>query len=377
MLPSQHKLSSLLGTLYDAARDPSLWETFLQELAGSIRADSAGLVMVDARKDLFYVSRSWNVNPESTRLYQAHYGSVDVWAKRALLRSSGAVENSEGLYPVSKLQRTEWYNDFLRRFDIEHGLFCLIEKAHSRLASVSLYRSRFCTSFQRSDAQVLRVLAPHLQRAFWLQSKFSELQTKAVAFHEALDALPNGIIFLGSQGEIVVMNRSAERIVAQRDGLLATRSRLSAERAPESSLLAATIQQAALTSNGHGMSAGTTVLISRRARPPIQLLISPIHHSSIPTSKHVAAVVFINDPLQHPSQTHAALHTVYRLTPAECRVALLLCDGRAPRVIADTVGVTENTVRSQIKSIFSKTGAKRQGELIRLLLTNARPTPLP
>jgi DNA-binding CsgD family transcriptional regulator len=41
----------------------------------------------------------------------------------------------------------------------------------------------------------------------------------------------------------------------------------------------------------------------------------------------------------------------------------------APPQIANTLGVTENAVRSQIKSVFSKTGIKRQGELIRLLLS--------
>jgi DNA-binding CsgD family transcriptional regulator len=59
------------------------------------------------------------------------------------------------------------------------------------------------------------------------------------------------------------------------------------------------------------------------------------------------------------------------MTPAECRVALLLSDGRAPREIAEMVGVSFNTVRSQIKSIFAKTNVKRQGELIRLLLDSA------
>jgi hypothetical protein len=42
-----------------------------------------------------------------------------------------------------------------------------------------------------------------------------------------------------------------------------------------------------------------------------------------------------------------------------------------PRKIANMVGVTDNTVRSQIESIFSKIGVKRQGELIRLLLNNS------
>jgi DNA-binding CsgD family transcriptional regulator len=374
MLPGQNKLLNLIGILYDAAADPTLWETFLQQLAEIVQADSAGLVMVDARKDLFSVSRSWNIDPEATRIYQAHYGSVDVWAKRALLRSSGTTANSEALCSISELQTTEWYNDFLRRFGIEHGLFSLVENAQHRLASISLYRSRSSTPFQYSENQVLRSLALHLQRAFRLQSKFHELQNKSVALHQALDTLQTGLIFLGSKGEIVIMSRSAEKIVAQQDGLLATRRGLSAEHPAESTLLAATIQQAATTSNGHGISAGGTVLISRRGRPPLQLLISPIHNPLISTSEHVAAIVFINDPLHHPRPTQAALHTVYRLTPAEYRIALLLSDGHTPRQISGMVGVTENTVRSQIKSVFSKMGVRRQSELIRLLLNHAGPS---
>ena len=371
MRPSQENLSKLLGTLYDAAADPNLWETFLQELAKSTRAESAGLVMLDAKKDLFAVSQSWNVDPEATSLYQAHYSAVDIWAQRGLVKPSGTVENSEALCPPSELARTEIYNDFLRRFGVEHGLFCVVENAQRRWASVSLYRSRFSTGFQSSEHEALRLLAPHLQRAFRLHSRFSELKSTSLALHQALDALQTGVIFLGSKGEIVVMNRSAEKLLAERDGLLAKRTALLAEHGAESKLLATTIQQATSTSNGHGISPGSTVLISRRTRPPLQLLVSPIHNSVIQTSRQVAAVIFINGPLRQQRPAQALLQGLYRLTPAESRVALLLSDGHAPRHIANTVGVTVNTVRSQIKSIFSKTGVKRQGELIRLLLNNS------
>jgi len=65
------------------------------------------------------------------------------------------------------------------------------------------------------------------------------------------------------------------------------------------------------------------------------------------------------------------LRTLFGLTPAECRVALLLGVGHSPQEIAQTIGVSFETVRSHIKSIFSKTNVKRQGELIRLLLDNS------
>jgi DNA-binding CsgD family transcriptional regulator len=53
-------------------------------------------------------------------------------------------------------------------------------------------------------------------------------------------------------------------------------------------------------------------------------------------------------------------------------VALLLVDGLAAKEIAGTVGVTVDTVRSQIRSIFGKTGGNRQSDLIRLLMGGAR-----
>jgi len=90
-------------------------------------------------------------------------------------------------------------------------------------------------------------------------------------------------------------------------------------------------------------------------------------------SKKIAAVVFINDLARSQQSNHAHLNTHYGLTPAESRVASLLADGHAPRTIAAMIGVSDNTVRSQIKTIFSKTGVCRQAELVRLLLSYAEP----
>ena len=97
---------------------------------------------------------------------------------------------------------------------------------------------------------------------------------------------------------------------------------------------------------------------------------SPVRNTVAPLSRRIAAVAF---PLQPQRPTDALLRMLYGLTPAECRVALLLSDGRTPRRIAELVGVTGNTLRSQIKSIYSKTGVGRQAELVRLLLSYAEP----
>jgi len=42
--------------------------------------------------------------------------------------------------------------------------------------------------------------------------------------------------------------------------------------------------------------------------------------------------------------------------------------GRRGRIAAAKLGLTESSVRTYSKKIFSKTGAKRQAELVRLIL---------
>ena len=45
-------------------------------------------------------------------------------------------------------------------------------------------------------------------------------------------------------------------------------------------------------------------------------------------------------------------------------------DGKAVADLANSVGVTLNTVRTNLKSIFAKTGTTRQAQLVALILTS-------
>jgi DNA-binding CsgD family transcriptional regulator len=368
MLPDNETISKLLGGLYDAAADPTLWNPFLERLARETGARSAGLVMLDLGQEVFTISRSWEVDPEANRLYQEYYGPLDVWAQRGLSKPAGYVCNSEALNPLAEMALTEIYNDFMVRFSIEHGMFGVVENSRSCWASISLYRDSSRPAFHDPELQLLQFLAPHMQRAFKLHFRFSELKGQSAGYEATLDMLATGVIFLGFKGEVLLQNRSATAFVAERDGLLASRAGLRAERQAESDLLTKTILEACSTSISKGPPTGGNMLVSRRGRPPLQILVCPIRNSSIGLSQAVAAVAFVNDPLQQQRPPQEVLRVLYGLSPAESRVALLLGDGHAPRKIAEIVGVTDNTVRSQIKSIFSKTGVKRQGELVRLLL---------
>ena len=64
---------------------------------------------------------------------------------------------------------------------------------------------------------------------------------------------------------------------------------------------------------------------------------------------------------------NARLQSQFGLTQAEARIALHLAAGGSIAGYAAAHDVSPATVRSQLKSIFAKTGAHRQGELIGLI----------
>ena len=78
--------------------------------------------------------------------------------------------------------------------------------------------------------------------------------------------------------------------------------------------------------------------------------------------------VFLSKPggLQLPPQR---LAEQYGLTPAEGRLAAKLTALRSVEQASDELCISVHTARSQLKSIFAKTGVQSQSELLMLLAT--------
>ena len=70
---------------------------------------------------------------------------------------------------------------------------------------------------------------------------------------------------------------------------------------------------------------------------------------------------------------------LFDLTSAEARVAAAIAEGSDLKSLADRLSLSVETVRGQLKSVFRKTGTRRQNELAaRILLSPAlRPREAP
>jgi len=269
-----------------------------------------------------------------------------------------------------ELLKTEFGNDFLLRFGILHGCFAVFGRIWSAVGNISLLRGRRSGPFDEAELCLLRFLMPHLETATRLSERFARLRSESEARRVALDQMALGVIFLDAKGNVLSMNEAATNIFLQNDQSITLRhARLYAQNPSEDKKLQGLIYKACQTGRTLSDSGGGTLVVSKKHSPGVvHVLVGPAFDRQGSNSNGPVAVVFIADPGARIHPPNEILHGLYGLTPAECRLALLLGSGRSLCEIAQMLNLCRSTVKSQLDAIFVKTGTRRQSQLMRMLV---------
>ncbi len=112
---------------------------------------------------------------------------------------------------------------------------------------------------------------------------------------------------------------------------------------------------------------GRLVVPSRSAGEGLLLDLMPLRDDGLPDGDNIRGVaVFIVDPSRAHVLNTDGLAKIFSLSPSESAIAKALINGGRPNEIAEERRTAVATVRGQIKSIFGKTGAASQSDLVRL-----------
>lgn len=85
----------------------------------------------------------------------------------------------------------------------------------------------------------------------------------------------------------------------------------------------------------------------------------------------------MRDPDAAPRLSLGALQQQFDLTPAQARLAASLAASESLEDYAQRTGVSVNTARTTLKSVFAKTGCRRQAELVLVLTGSVAALPPP
>jgi len=176
-------------------------------------------------------------------------------------------------------------------------------------------------------------------------------------------------LILDGRGRASYFNRPAAELLAAGDGLSLTAAGKLVAQAPRSAAsLRRAVAGALQIVLAEQLAAPELVQIERASgRPPYTVFVWPFVPPGGAGREEARALVLINDPNEHSFSLASHLERLYELTPAEARVAVQLVEGLSPTEIGERNEVSENTVRTQIKSLLLKTDTSRQGELVALI----------
>src|SRR3712207_4045083 len=108
-------------------------------------------------------------------------------------------------------------------------------------------------------------------------------------------------------------------------------------------------------------------MVRRREGRPIVVQALPASGLTGALGEGARAILLLTCLDARPELPESRLMLLFRLTPAEARLAARLGAGETLEEASDALEVSLGTARNQLKAIFSKTQTSRQAELVALL----------
>ncbi len=348
----------LLDDIYAAIDDDEALARLPSNLASMCDARSANVLYARAGEEPF---QQLSYFPdEYVPIYLEHFVDKDPWRHAAqALGSTGRAISMDDHVPPDRFVQTEFYNDLLRPIGDDTGRCMGIEfSTSSTLLHIAVHRSLAAPEFSPADLLRMEHLFAHVARVLRLRSLVARESNHRQSLQDMIDATQLGVMVVDIGLKIVTCSNAGRAYLNGNDGIGCREGRLEIMDHRTAAAIRASVRS--VIQRDH--SERTTFLCARRSgRAHYRLAV-------LPAGTINGAVLVIEDPVADIDHARlSSLSRAYGLTASETQLAECLAGGLTLTEVADRRNISVETVRTQLKSIFAKTGAHRQSELVRLL----------
>jgi DNA-binding CsgD family transcriptional regulator len=271
------------------------------------------------------------------------------------------------------LHRSSFYQCLLAPDGTTDVLALNVVMHGTHVAYFRLSRRQADNPFGVLEKSLLTRLLPYLSNAFQLYEQRRRLLLERAAHIGALDQLAFGLVIIDEHGYIVRVNETAQKLLERSTLLSISDNRLRGP-SPDKNVVNGSRVEAILEGlrQSHAPERIQFLrLIDASAGEFLQLLFKPIATPAVlHSASRCGVAVYLNDEVRNRDIYLGRFGQLYGLSPAEVVLLEELLQGSSITIAADKLGISENTARTQLRSVFSKTNVHRQAELIRLVLTS-------
>ena len=306
-----------------------------------------------------------------------YYGDInpykDSWLGTA---PRGRIIFANEFVPTEVITQTEFYADWMEPQGITSDHFGLVFSSDPQPNAIIAIAPHASVYGKRRDLYTGRLLslAPHLTRSIELARQLGEQRQIVRAQDRGLDRLGMAAFVLRLSGRVIHANGQAEAMLRDRQvvGLRPDRS-IGASDATAAPALEAAIAAAWASADRVGPP---VKLRAKRGDAAFWAWLVPSHPFNpaagegwagrLEAMERGATLLLLVTPAGNGRAEIPVdlIAMILRLTPAEAALTAALVSGLSLAEYAARSDLARNTLKSQLASVFGKTGANRQAELV-------------
>src|SRR5215831_17118592 len=216
-MPEAEQLSSLIGDIYDAALDPTLWPGALASATRFVDGFSAALFFKDATRksgNLYY--DTGGIQPHYAQLYFNTYVKLDPSTTGHILAEIGEPVATVDIMPYDEFLETRFYREWARPQQLADFVTIVLEKSGRGAAVFGVYRHDRDGPADEAMRRRMRLIIPHMRRAALIGRVIDLKRIKAATLVDLLEGISAGMFLVNGSGRIVHANARGHAMLAQR-----------------------------------------------------------------------------------------------------------------------------------------------------------------
>lgn len=344
------------------------WITILQRLCNDIGASVAALST--------YCFASGDVSILSEAAIErgcASHSADPFCVRNPLFLSSaeflpGRVLSDADLISSARFEKTDYYNDFLIPRGLRHWLCGVVSCTDNKVFYIEFLRATRQGEFDDNARKNLKKMLCHIQLAMNNHWRLRRKEDLCHALRRVADQTTRAIFLVDRQATLLHGNHASMKLLHEFDGLQLRDGRLGSSLPMHDRALLEAIRQVA---DSRELGSDPNVNVTLPGSDPDISAIVQVHYAgdiSNADNGHPCstAVVSTRSPIRQHDPETCLFAEVYSLTPAQSRLSALVYCGYSLHDAARHLSVSENTLRSHLKQIYSKTNTHGQMEMVHL-----------
>jgi DNA-binding CsgD family transcriptional regulator len=352
----------LIESIIAGVLEPTPWRSFARELRRRFAASYANVCFgrADAACHIAICDTDGIANDLYLRNFD-QYRDEDPIRYEAL--PPGRAVTMDELFTRADLELQSRHLKWAR---VDHLMILRMHARCGARAWLTVARPESAGSFTPACRQLIEQIGFHFSAALDVFVALKNAEFGQSVHARTTRSLGVGVLVLDQAGVAIQVSDEARRKLAAQRELRIVHGRLRArDRTADLELregIAVLLRRPAGRERSFSMSIGDEA--------PLDLLLCAIESSvSLACAPEPRIAIYLSSACDEMVADTHRLAELFQLTNREAALASLLARGRTMSEIADQLNITEKTARTYLKRIFTKTGVRRQADLVRRILT--------